>query len=152
MLLLFSIILRTETMDYWDFYVLATRRDSDEIENFIRTFIPEAHDSFDGNEFLLKTYEGDFESQNISELIRAACHYKKSEGGFRIFGGSKLNPIGGWLYFNSDGSLIYGLTAKDKSCDKLMKKLKIFADSKYGYIAGDCPPETSEEEFIECCK
>jgi len=139
-------------MEYYDLCVITKERNLEKMEAFIQAYIPEHQANFDGNEFTLTTYDGVIAINTVKELINTACHYKKSEGGFRIYGNSKLNPEGGWLYFNSDGTVVYGLTAKENTCEKFLKELKEFAGSVYGYIAGDCPPAGNEKEFIELSK
>jgi hypothetical protein len=139
-------------MEYWDLYVITKERVPEIMEEFIETFIPESDLMKVEGEYSLGTYEGNIEITNAKEYIAAACFYKKSNGGFRINGNSKLNPEGGWLYFNSDGTVVFGLTAKESTCKKLLKKLKAFVGSEHGYVAGDCPPASSEEDFLKLCK
>lgn len=138
-------------MEYWDLYVIVTERDPEKITAFVNTFIPDFQGCFEGEGFALSTYDGQVPIRHIDELARIGCYYQKSEGGFRLNGNSKQSPDGGWLYFNSDGSLVYGLTAKEVDCKKLLTELKNFLDSKYGYIAGDAPPADSMSEFVLLC-
>ncbi len=141
-------------MEYWDIYIIKRERNPNKLMEHVRVFIPSFDLDGDNGEYSLDIGIPGIEQLLITtarEFIYSGCFHKKSEGGIRLNGDLRANSNGGWVYFNSDGSVVFGLTVRENTSDSSLLTLKKITGSKYGYIAGDCPPAETMEEFIERC-
>lgn len=132
---------------FYDIYTIKKYRDECEIINFIQEFIPEPQMDVEQGECLIS---GTVCNTAIN-CIRLGCNNPNSSGGVRINGTPTDKINGGWIYFNSDGSICFGLTVAESESKIFLELLKEFTDSQLGYIAGDCPPADSFDSFKLLC-
>ncbi|MGH1539149.1 MAG: hypothetical protein ACRBHB_01890 [Arenicella sp.] len=138
-------------MEYWDIYIIKLDRNPNKLLDYASQLIPSLNLDGDSGEYSLDIGTEQLSIINAKEFIYSGCFHKKSEGSIRLKGNLRDNPNGGWVYFNSDGTVVFGLTVKENISTSCLLKLKEFTRSKYGYIAGDGPPAESMEEFIKLC-
>ena len=136
---------------YYDIYILEGERNPEKLMEYASKMIPMFNGDKDVGDFTLENGSERLSISTAKEFIDSGCFYKKSSGGFRLYGSEKENPDGGWVYFNTDGSVVFGLTVRASSSKNMLAKLKEFTGSTHGYVAGDCPPPFTAKEFMELC-
>ena len=139
-------------MEYYDIYVLLKKRDKADLTKLANDLIPSCRLFDEDAELTLNIENRELLIKSVNEFIEQGCQNSKSDGGVRIYGDENSNPNGGWIYFNSDGSTAFGITVEIGSCEDMLSNLKCTSQSQWGYIAGDCPPADSEQEFVKLCE
>jgi len=139
-------------MEYYDIYVLLEKRNKTDLARLANDIIPSCRLFDEGTEFTLNVENKELIIETVNEFIEKGCQHPSSDGGIRIYGDDNSNPNGGWVYFNSDGSTAFGITVQIDSCEEMLSNLKRISQSQWGYIAGDCPPADSKQEFVKLCE
>lgn len=136
---------------YFDVYVMLLKRDEQLILAMAREFIPHFNEGQDLGEYALESESTTHYYNTAGDFVRAGCANMQYSGGLRLQGASDSNPQGGWIYFNDDSSVVFGLTATEQTAESFLALLKQRARTDLGYIAGDCPPADSLPEFRKLC-
>lgn len=136
--------------EYYDIYALASERTPEIIQTFIAHFVPYNSTGDRQYEYNLRAADSSLAycGHDFSRFVSLACTEGTLYGGARIYEPGKT---GGWVYFNDDASLVLGLSTRSDRALKTLKRLVDAIGCGWGYIAGDGPPRSSKDSFVETC-
>lgn len=137
--------------EYYDIYALASERTPELIQTFIAQFVPENSTGDTQYEYNLRAADSSLAycGHDFSRFVFLARTKGTLYGGARIY---EPGNTGGWVYFNDDASLVLGLTVRSDRAVKTLKTLVDGVGCGWGYIAGDGPPCSSKDAFVETCR
>jgi len=136
----------------FDIYVLSEKRNPQDIEMFLDTFLPYRVEMADEYEYPQYAEAPEKMYSSLDEIILLCCGNAAAQYG--IYWSSKGGtPAFGMIFFLPDGHVIYGLSNDDAFplvAQELLEKMKKHLNSATGYIGHEASPDSeSKEQFIE---
>ncbi|MCA9982691.1 MAG: hypothetical protein KDE59_00290 [Anaerolineales bacterium] len=131
-----------------DIYVLTEKRSSALIERFLQTFLPERAESADDYAVRCSSEGDTLCISQVSTAIQYCCQHSMAELAIYWRNTGPGTPRAAMVFFTTDEHLILGLSvANESAAPEYLKRLRLLADSEYGYMAYEEPPIMTAVDF-----
>jgi hypothetical protein len=123
-----------------DIYTLTEHRQPALINSFLQTFLPERAESADDYAVRCSSEGGTLNISQVSTAIQYCCQHSMAELAVYWRNTGPGDPRAAMVFFTTDQHLILGLSvANESAAPEYLKRLKLLADSEYGYMAYEEP-------------